>query len=81
MKSESKNQSKIIEEYEKRGYFVIKIIRSNKNGIADLICLKQNEVLFIEVKRADGKLSELQKFRIEELKKYGIETKVLSDII
>ena len=65
---ESKIQTKIIKRYEEQGYYVLKLIRTNKNGIPDLLCLKSNEPpLFIEVKNETGVLSEIQKFRIKEL--------------
>ena len=39
----SKLQTKTIKEYEAKGYFVIDLIKTNKNGIADLLCLKDGE--------------------------------------
>jgi Holliday junction resolvase-like predicted endonuclease len=75
--TEQQVQAKRIRELEAMGYYVIKLIRTNKNGIPDLIAIPPNsDVLFVEVKREDGKLSELQKFRIKELKSYGIKTEV-----
>lgn len=35
--------------------------------------------MFIEVKKESGKLSEIQKYRIEELKKQGFNVKVWSE--
>lgn len=67
--SEAKYQAKLIKQYEAEGWYVLKLIVTNKNGIADLLLLKPNEVRFVEVKAKNGKLSELQKYRIEELKK------------
>jgi len=58
---------------------VLKIIKLNKNGYPDLLALKQNETMFIEVKQPGGKLSELQKVRIAELKEKGITVKVWQD--
>ena len=72
MLSEQKVQTKRIKELESQGYYVIKLIKTNKNGIPDIIALHPEKgVLFSEVKRADGKLSPLQKYRIEELKQKG----------
>ena len=71
MTLESTYQRKVIARYEKLGYYVIKLIRTNKNGIPDLLCLKPNEVLFVEVKGRKTILSPLQKFRIEELQSLG----------
>jgi len=73
---ESQIQSKIIKKLEQDGYYVLKLIKTNKNGIPDLLAVKENECLFIEVKRPEGKLSELQKVRIEELKSRNINCKI-----
>lgn len=72
-------QAKIIKRLEKDGYYVIKLIKTNKNGIPDLLAIKKNECFFIEVKTEKGKLSEVQKFRIDELKELGIYTKIWVD--
>ena len=76
---EQKIQKKIIKKLEQDGYFVLKLIRTNVNGIPDLIAIKENETFFIEVKRPNGKLSELQKLRIENLRKKGINVKIWQD--
>jgi len=77
MLSEQKVQTKRIKELESQGYYVIKLIKTNKNGIPDIIALHPEKgVLFSEIKRADGKLSPLQKYRIEELKQKGFNVEV-----
>jgi Holliday junction resolvase len=76
---ESKIQLKIIKQYEAEGYFVIKLIKTNKNGIPDLLICKDGAAFFVEVKAKNGKLSEIQKYRIEELKKYGMQTLVRNE--
>ena len=77
MLSEQKVQTKRIKELESQGYYVIKMIKTNKNGIPDIIALHPEKgVLFSEIKRADGKLSPLQKYRIEELKQKGFNVEV-----
>lgn len=73
---ESKLQSKIIKQLESDGYYVLKLIRTNKNGIPDLLALKSNEVYFIEVKSEKGVLSELQKYRINELQEFGFKVEI-----
>jgi Holliday junction resolvase len=70
----SKHQSKVINEYKKKGYYVINLIKTNKNGIPDLLCLKDGEKpLFIECKELKDTLKPLQKFRIDELKSLGFD--------
>lgn len=74
---ESQIQSKKIKELEAQGYFVIKLMKTNKNGIPDLIAIPKNsDVLFVEVKAENGKTSALQDFRIEELEKHGIKVEI-----
>jgi hypothetical protein len=74
---ESVVQSKKIKELEAQGYFVLKLVKTNKNGIPDLIAIPPNsDVLFIEVKGPKGKTSPLQDFRIEELENHGIKVEI-----
>jgi Holliday junction resolvase len=77
---ESQIQSKIIRSLESDGWYVIKLIKTNKNGIPDLIALKPNEVYFVEVKTEKGRLSELQKYRIEELESKGFKVDVKNSL-
>lgn len=72
--TEQQIQAKIIKRLEKEGWYVIKLHKTNKNGIPDLLAIKPPLIKFIEVKKPQtGVLSELQKFRINELKQFGIE--------
>jgi Holliday junction resolvase len=75
--TEQQIQSKRIKELEEQGYYVIKLVRTNKNGIPDIIAIPPNtEVLFSEVKTPNGKVSKLQEYRIKELEKHGCRTEV-----
>ncbi len=82
MTSEASYQRKLIKKYESDGYYVIKLSRTNKNGIPDLICLKPIgdlvDVVFIEVKGKKGVVSPLQKFRKAELEAFGFKNVILS---
>jgi Holliday junction resolvase len=74
---EQKIQAKKIKELEAQGYYVIKLMNTNKNGIPDLIAIPPNsDVIFIEVKSSTGKLSKLQEYRIKELDAMGIRVEV-----
>jgi Holliday junction resolvase len=78
---EQQIQSKKIKELEAQGYYVIKLINTNKNGIPDLIAIPPNsDVLFVEVKRPDGKVSKLQEFRHKELEEKGIKVEIFRGI-
>lgn len=75
--TEAQIQAKIIDRYEKDGYMVVKLIQTSKNGIPDLLLLKDGIASFIEVKTETGRLSELQKYRIKQLEEKGFKVEVL----
>jgi hypothetical protein len=76
--TEQQIQSKKIKELESQGYYVIKLVKTNKNGIPDLLVLPKNsDAFFIEVKKEGGVLSKLQEYRINELNKHGLKTEIL----
>jgi hypothetical protein len=76
--TEQQIQSKKIKELEGQGYYVIKLMKTNKNGIPDLLVLPKNsDAFFIEVKKESGVLSKLQEYRINELNKHGLKTEIL----
>jgi len=62
-------QKKIIDFLEKQhDCYCLKLIKTNKNWIADLLVLVWNwKCFFIEVKTKTGKASELQLFRKKEI--------------
>lgn len=75
--TEQKIQSRKIKQLEAEGYYVIKLIRTNKNGIPDLIAIKEGgHAFFIEVKRPGKKRTPLQEFRGRELSDHGISVEV-----
>ena len=75
----SSYQTKIIKEYESKGYLVLKLIRLNLNGFPDLMCLKDGKAIFIESKEANDTIKPLQKHRIQQLKDLGFEAFVMQD--
>lgn len=74
---EQQIQAKRIKQLEAEGYYVIKLMKTNKNGIPDLIAIpRDSNVLFSEIKTPKGRLSEIQKYRIKELEEHGIKTEI-----
>lgn len=74
---EQQIQARKIKELEEDGYYVIKLVSTNKNGIPDLLAIPKNsDVLFVEIKRPGGKLSKLQEYRHKQLKSHGIKVEV-----
>ena len=78
--TESQIQKKIIDNFTDRGFMVVKLMKTNTNGIPDLMVLKNGVCKFIEVKKPNGKISELQKYRIKQLRKQNFDAVVMDGI-
>lgn len=77
--TEQQIQSKVIKKLENNGWYVIKLIRTTKVGIPDLMAIKEGVVKFFEVKRPKvGVVSEIQKYRIKQLNEHGIEAMIIT---
>ena len=75
--TEQQIQAKRIKQLESEGYYVLKLVKTNKNGIPDILAIPSNaEVIFSEVKTPKGKVSKLQEYRLKELEGYGFSTEV-----
>ena len=75
--TEQQIQLQRIKQLESEGYYVLKLIKTNKNGIPDLIAIPPDcNVLFSEVKKPTGRLSKLQEYRLKELEKHGCRTEI-----
>jgi Holliday junction resolvase len=55
-------------------------MKTSINGIPDLMALKNGKTKFIEVKKPRGIISEIQKYRIKQLRKQGFEAVVMDGI-
>ena len=69
----SKQQTKLINIWKSKDYFVINLIRISPIGLPDLICLKPNHVVFVESKEKTDRLSALQKVWLSRLTKLGFD--------
>ena len=75
--TEQQIQKKRIDQLESQGYYVLKLVKTNKNGIPDVLAIHSDgRVLFSEIKTPTGRLSKLQEYRLKELEKYGFQTEV-----
>jgi len=75
--TEQQIQSKRIKQLEAEGYYVLKLIKTNKNGIPDLVAIPPDcGVLFSEIKTLKRRLSKLQEYRLQELEAHGVITEV-----
>jgi Holliday junction resolvase len=66
-------QRKIQKRLEADGYYCIKLIATNKNGIPDIVAVRSDETIFVEVKTPKGRLSKIQEYRLTELTRMGIK--------
>ena len=75
--TEQQIQKKRIDQLERDGFFVLKLIKTNKNGIPDVLGIHPDgRVIFSEIKTPIGKLSKIQEYRLKELSGYGFQTEV-----
>ena len=75
-RTEASYQATLIKRYEQQGWFVLKLIQTNKPGIPDLVLMKPDQIRFVEVKSASGRLSKIQEYRHEQLRMAGFDVAV-----
>lgn len=75
-----KQQARLKKLWTQKGYFVINLIKITPIGLPDLICLKPNEVIFVESKEKTDRLSEIQKIWLERLTIIGFKCYVNNDL-
>ena len=71
--TEGEIQSKCSAYLKKDGWFTVKNMVMSMNGYPDMTAIKEGRHLLIEFKTPTGRLSPIQVFRHEELKRYGCE--------
>lgn len=76
-KSESAIERKCMLLAKSLGWFEVKLEKCNKNGMPDRMLIRNGVVLFVEFKNDNGVLSEIQKFRIEELRGHKMKVYVI----
>jgi hypothetical protein len=72
-------QSKLITDYKKQGYIVLKHIRCNENGFPDLQIMKDGVSIFIECKEGNDNIKPLQRYQIDRLISKGFEAYCLHE--
>ena len=77
--SESKFEQKISRKLENKGWLSVKLIQTSKNGIPDRMYLRSGQLFFVEFKSSTGRLSEIQKYRIKELRDKGFHCFILKE--
>ena len=70
-------QAQIQKKLEAEGWCVLKLIKTNKNGVSDLIAIHPDRpAYFLECKRKNGRASELQKYRLEDYRNKGFNVAI-----
>jgi hypothetical protein len=73
---ESAIQTQIKKKLQADGWIVVKLIKTSMNGIPDLMCLKNGEVKFIEVKQPKGVIFPIQQYVIDTLRTNGFDVEI-----
>jgi len=74
-----KMQDKLIQYWEKKSYFVVNNVRTNKTGLPDLTASKPNHTVYIESKEPDDSLKPNQIARLKQLTSLGFDCYVNFD--
>lgn len=69
-------QTQIKKKLQEDGWIVVKLIKTSMNGIPDLMCLKDGDVKFIEVKQSKGIISPVQQYVIDILRTNGFDVEI-----
>ena len=73
-------QKKIVEEYKRKGYEVIKLAKTNKNGIADLLVGNREKTFLIECKEKNDTIKALQVYQDKKIADaFGWEFLIVQD--
>lgn len=80
MQTEQYIQSQIIKYLESKNWLVFKLMAVSKSGVPDLICHYEGNTLYIEVKKPGGRLSQVQKYRIAQLRERNITVLITDNL-
>lgn len=82
LQSEQQLQKEITDYLESQKYYVVKVIRANKNGVPDILFCKDGKFCAIEVKRKGkkSKVTELQKLHLQMITGSGGKAIVADDL-
>lgn len=75
---EKKIERHLVESIKRIGGMCLKFVSPSTSGVPDrLIILPEGRIIFTEIKTDKGRLSKIQKFIIDEMKKRGADVRVL----
>jgi Holliday junction resolvase len=73
-------QMQIMAHLRREGWYVNKLISTSLKGVPDLICHRNGQTVYLEVKRPGGKVRAVQYYRMDELRKYRIKSFVVHSL-
>lgn len=71
-------QQKILAYLAKQNIFHFKLVQANYNGLPDLFIFSNGKVLAIELKKPGGRLSSLQRIRLQRLQQAGVAVHIIN---
>lgn len=78
-KAENEIEGYLSKKAKKYGFLCYKFVSPGKKGVPDRILLAKGYTIYIETKSNTGVLSEIQKIRINEMRKQGCEVYVINN--
>ena len=76
---EAKFQARLITFWEGLGWTVVRLLRTSKGGMPDVLLLHPaRPTVFVEVKRAGERPRPVQEYRHQELRQLGFDVRVVS---
>ena len=76
---EAKFQAKLIKFWEGLGWTAVRLLRTSKGGMPDVVLLHpERATVFVEVKRAGEEARSVQVYRHQELRRVGFDVRVVS---
>lgn len=76
---EAKFQARLITFWEGLGWTVVRLLRTSKGGMPDVLLLHPaRPTRFVEVKRAGERPRPVQEYRHQELRRLGFDVRVVS---
>ena len=77
-KPEGRVESYLRDRCKRNGFLCYKFTSPGTSGVPDRVVIARGRTVFVELKAETGKLSELQKYRITEMKDAGADVRVIS---
>ena len=78
---ESAIEARLVREVKKRGGLCYKFVSPNNPGVPDRIVITpEGRTIYVELKTEIGRLAKIQQWQIEEMRKRGVDVRVLKGL-